>query len=300
MSGAIEGRASAHAKVNLLLRILARDAQGYHGLETVFHRLELADGVRVRVVPTGRHLDLSGPALPPGGLGPTERNLAWRAATAYAEATGWPAGFEIEVEKRIPVGGGLGGGSADAGAVLRILDALAPAPLGPARLLALATPLGADVPFLAGESEHALAWSRGERLLPLPPLPPRRVALLLPPFPVPTADAYRWVAESRGEWRPAAGEVAPDAAALLDWDAVAARATNDFESAVALRHPAIGEGLAWLRAQGARPALLSGSGSTLFGVLAEGASPVPAPPVRLGRILETATLTRVVPVQRIG
>src|SRR5207253_289491 len=80
--------------------------------------------------------------------GPTERNLAWRAALAYADATGWPNGFAIEIEKRLPVGGGLGGGSADAGAVLRCLNALAPSPLGVSALLSIAAPLGADVPFL--------------------------------------------------------------------------------------------------------------------------------------------------------
>lgn len=300
MSRAREGRAAANAKVNLVLRILAREAGGHHGLETVFHRLELADEVRVRTDVAGRSLDLSGPELPAAGLGPTERNLAWRAAEAYAEATGWPSGFAIEVEKRIPAGGGLGGGSADAGAVLRILDALAPTPLGTARLLALATPLGADVPFLTGEAAHALAWSRGERLLPLASLPRRRVALLLPPFPVPTADAYRWVAESRGEWRPEAGAIAPHADALIDWDAVAARAANDFEPVVAARHRELAEGLAWLRAHGARPALMSGSGSTLFGVLADDAAPLPAAPPRLGRLVESATLPRVVPVLRTG
>lgn len=300
MTGQREGRADAHAKVNLVLRILAREAGGHHGLETVFHRLELADDVRVRVGVPGRSLDLSGPELPAEGLGPTVRNLAWRAATAYAEATGWPDGFAIEVEKRIPAGGGLGGGSADAGAVLRILDALAPAPLGAARLLALATPLGADVPFLTGDAAHALAWSRGERLLPLPALPRRPVALLLPPFPVPTAEAYRWVAESRGEWRPGAGALAPTVEALLDWEAVAARAANDFEPVVLARHPMLGEGLAWLRAQGARPALMSGSGSTLFGVLEEGHAPLPVPTASLGRLVQTATLARVVPIPGTG
>ncbi|MGH2897799.1 MAG: hypothetical protein ACRDMZ_03935, partial [Solirubrobacteraceae bacterium] len=102
-------------------------------------------------------MDCSGPALPAGGLGPTEQNLAFRAATAYAAQTGWPAGFAIEIVKQVPVGGGLGGGSADAGAVLRILDALSPNPLG-AKLVELATQLGADVPFMTIDSPMALAW----------------------------------------------------------------------------------------------------------------------------------------------
>ena len=117
-------RVAAQAKINLLLRVLAREASGYHS-----HR----DGVsapRPRAT-TSRFASrraarstASGPAMPADGLGPTEKNLAYRAAVAYADATGWPDGFAIEIDKRIPVGGGLGGGSADAGAVLRALDAL--------------------------------------------------------------------------------------------------------------------------------------------------------------------------------
>src|SRR5262245_16387174 len=122
-------RTVAQAKVNLFLRVLAREASGYHQLETLFCRLELGDDVVVRVGVDGRSLDCVGEAIPPEGLGPTERNLAWRAAVAYADATGWPNDWAIEIAKRIPVGGGLGGGSADAGAVLRCLNRLAPSPL---------------------------------------------------------------------------------------------------------------------------------------------------------------------------
>src|SRR5262249_54570602 len=148
----------------------------------------------------------------PDGLGPAEKNLAYRAAVAYAEATGWPHGFAIEVDKRIPVGGGLGGGSADAGAVLRALDALSPKPLGH-RLVELATPLGADVPFMTIESRMALAWGRGERLLPLRPLASRGVILVIPPFGVGTADAYGWVSTDRGTYTPTASVLNSDAIA---------------------------------------------------------------------------------------
>ena len=157
-------RVSAQAKINLILRVLAREASGYHSIESVFLRLDLSDQVTVRIAP-GRTLDCHGAALPTAGLGPMERNLAFRAAVAYAEAVGWPSGFSIDVDKRIPVGAGLGGGSADAGAVLRALDALCPTPLG-SRLIELATPLGADVPFMTIDSPMALAWGRGERLFP--------------------------------------------------------------------------------------------------------------------------------------
>jgi 4-diphosphocytidyl-2-C-methyl-D-erythritol kinase len=221
-----EASTVAQAKVNLFLRVLAREASGYHQLETLFQRLELGDDVRVRVGGSGRTLDCRG-----ADVGPLERNLAWRAALAYAEATGWPDGFAIEVDKRIPPGGGLGGGSADAGAVLRCLNALAPTPRSPTELLAIAAPLGADVPFLTAEAPLALAWGRGERMLALPPLPVRRVHLALFGEGVSTAEAFAALAERRGEgarvrpilWTPER---------LARWDDVALVATNDFEEVV--------------------------------------------------------------------
>lgn len=221
-----EAHVLAQAKINLFLRILAREASGYHQIETLFQRLELGDDVRVRVDVPGRTLDCDR-----GDLGPVERNLAWRAAEAYRAATGWPDGWAIEIDKRIPVGGGLGGGSADAGAVLRCLNALAPAPLSAGELLAIAGPLGADVPVLTSEAPLALAWGRGERMLALPPLPARRAHLALFGAGVSTAEAYGALARQRGadvRTRPILWM--PDR--LARWDDVALVATNDFEAVI--------------------------------------------------------------------
>jgi 4-diphosphocytidyl-2-C-methyl-D-erythritol kinase len=287
--GARAARVRAQAKLNLLLRVLARERSGHHQIETLFARVALADDVLVRVGVRGRSLDLDGDELPPEGLGPTERNLAWRAAAAYAAAAGWPTGFAIEVTKRIPAGGGLGGGSADAGAVLRALDALALAPLGESRLLAIAGSLGADVPFLTARAPLALAWGRGERMLELPPLPARPVLLLVPRFAVSTADAYGWVAAARGD----ASNVSPrayDLRALSSWPGVAALAANDFEPEVARRHPEIAALTAALANAGAIVARMSGSGSTVFGVLAHEDAVVPS----LAGVDARAVLTRTV------
>ena len=128
----------AHAKINVLLRILAREASGYHGIETLFQRLALHDVVQVAVNEAPRALTCDGPGMPAGGIGAPEHNLAWRAAALYCEAARWHTGWQITIRKHIPVGGGLGGGSADAAAVLRALEALCPTPLGLARLLELA------------------------------------------------------------------------------------------------------------------------------------------------------------------
>jgi 4-diphosphocytidyl-2-C-methyl-D-erythritol kinase len=258
-------RVLAQAKVNLILRVLAREASGYHSIETVFLRLDLSDVVRVRIT-DGRSLDCVGPAIPSSGLGPVEKNLGYRAAVAYAEAVGWPTGFAIEIEKRIPVGAGLGGGSADAGAVLRALDSISPTPLGP-RLTELATSLGADVPFMTIESPMALGWGRGERLFPLPVLEPRPVAVVVPNFAISTPDAYGWVSADRGPYAPAAEVIPPNSVAT--WEEIAAVASNDFEPPVARRHPEIAEIVDTLESMDAIIAMLSGSGSTVFGVFAE-------------------------------
>ncbi len=286
---AAAGRVTAQAKINLFLRVFGRGADGYHQLETLFQRLTLGDEVTVRVIGGARTLDCRG-----ADVGPIEQNLAWRAAAAYSAAAGWPGGWAIEIDKLIPAGGGLGGGSADAGAVLRILDRLNPAPIGAAGLLPLALALGADVPFLTSSAPLALAWGRGERMLQLPSLPSRAVTLLLPPFGVPTADAFRWLAASRGA--DGAGSAAPRSYpvdAFADWGSVAALAANDLEAVVTARHPSLARALdegqlaGWLTR-------MTGSGSTLFR-LAGASGPIEwrsaAPPEF--RTVETRTAVRV-------
>ena len=260
-------RVAAHAKLNLALRILAREASGFHDLETLFCRIALADDVVVRVDDsTDRLLSCTGEAMPAGGLGPDQENLAWRAAVAYGAYDNWPRGFSIEIDKRIPVGGGLGGGSADAGAVLRALNALNPRPLPTAELLAIAGTLGADVPFLTSDAPLALAWGRGDRMLSLPALPVRDVALVLPPHPVSTADAYGWLAASRATMtaQPHRSVLHP-LAAITTWDGVARLSSNDFEPVVFEQRPELAhvyERLA--EVAGVAVARMSGSGSTLF------------------------------------
>lgn len=259
----------AQAKLNLRLCVLAREASGYHQLESLFVRIDLSDAVRVATDTSSRTLDCPGVDLP------AERNLAFRAAAAFAEAAGWPTGFDIKIEKRIPAGGGLGGGSADAGAVLRALNALAPKPLDGARLMSLALQLGADVPFLATDAALALGWGRGERLLALRPLPAREVLLAMPGFGVETAAAFQWHA-AQGDGTPAA---APPPLTLDDldrWDNIAPLAINDLEPVVFARHAAVRNCVERLAAAGAKIARMSGSGSTAFGVFDRRPMPEPS------------------------
>lgn len=302
----------AQAKLNLFLRVLARESSGYHQLETLFCRLTLGDELRVRLVPGTRSLDCDGIAMPAGGLGPVEKNLAWRAAVAFCEATGWSTGFAIEIDKRIPVGGGLGGGSADAGGVLRMLNALAPAPLSSHDLLKVAAGLGADVPFLTQDaSTLALAWGRGDRLMPLPTLPSRACILFTFPHGVVTAGAYRWLTE---EPAAAPGAVSYRAERFSSWSDVELLAYNEFERVVLPRHPEIRRVLEGLRRPEIRRvlpvALMSGSGATVFALAPAPADGGDASAHNLEFILspsddsasaipllETATATHVEPVR---
>lgn len=249
----------AQAKLNLRLCVLAREHTGYHQLESLFIRIDLADTVRVATDTQTRSLECEGLDLP------AEQNLAYRAAVAFLEAANWNTGFHVAIQKRIPSGAGLGGGSADAGAVLRALNALAPTPLPASALMTLALRLGADVPFLTADATLALAWGRGERLLALRPLPARDVLLALPDFPVNTAAAFGWYAEAAlGRALEAPAPLSLDA--LDRWDAVAKLARNDLEGVVFAKHPAIAECVHTLRTAGARIAHMSGSGSTAFGI----------------------------------
>jgi 4-diphosphocytidyl-2-C-methyl-D-erythritol kinase len=266
LRGARAVQVAAQAKINLRLRILARETGGYHQIETLLLRLALADVVRVRRAKS-RALDVSGDA-DAAAMGPVEKNLAWRAAITYAAAAGVHEGFAIELEKRIPIGGGLGGGSADAGAVLRALDAMADAPLGTTRLLEIAATIGADVPFLTSDHAYALAWGRGERMLALHPPPPREVLLLIPPFSVNTAEAYGWLARARETAEVPVGRepVTLEPASLSHWETIEELATNDFQAVVAERHPEIGDVVAALTSIECAVAMMSGSGSTVFAV----------------------------------
>lgn len=262
----------AQAKLNLWLRVLAREHDGYHSIETLFHRLELHDDVTVTLAPAGtRTVQCT------ANVGSPDRNLAYRAGEAYCSAAGWDTGFSITIVKRIPVGAGLGGGSADAAAALRALAALRPSDVREPDSLELAAAIGADVPFLAGNAVAALAWGRGTRMLRLVPRPARPVLLLVPDFCVGTADAYAWL-DAAGQPHGSAGGVDGSRTAsepailnvesLSAWPAEPQMASNDFVGAV---DAMVGNGriVASIRAlldAGAALAGMTGSGSTVFGV----------------------------------
>ncbi len=297
---------AAPAKVNLWLRVGPPDGSGYHPLSTLFCALDLADTVILGQRASPGEGELETAAAPPldatPELGPASANLAVRAARSFLERTGQDEAAmpKIRLVKRIPVGGGLGGGSSDAGAVLRAMRRLHPRSPAGEEILEIGTELGSDVPFftLGIPLAHGSGW--GERLSPLTPLPPRPVVLVLPPFGVATRDAYQWLDEERrgGAPDPVPPFDAPlDAEAPTGWDDVAERAANDFEVPVFGRHPELGAVRDLLLSHGARPALLAGSGSTVFGVFgdaesAEGAARSVRSAHPDHRVLVTRTRTR--------
>lgn len=265
---------AAPAKVNLFLKILHRRDDGFHELETLFQAVELCDRVTVARAGTGVALEVDGP-----DLGPLEENLAHRAARAFLHRVGARGGegVRIRLEKRIPAGAGLGGGSSDAAAVLRCLNALwgmgepGGGALPPESLAALGAELGSDVPFFLGGSTLALGTGRGEILLPLHPLPSAHLVLVLPPAHVATGPAYGALAQSR-ELQPPPPRDAWDPASLArGWDGLAHAAVNDFETVVPDAHASVAASLQALREAGGAPVLLSGSGGACFGHFADGA-----------------------------
>lgn len=295
-------RVAAQAKINAWLRVEARRGDGYHEIFTLFHLIDVADDVLVRATDSGeRTIRCAGPRMPTGGLGPERRNLAYRAAEAYHDRTGWPRGFAIDITKNVPVGGGLGGGSADAAAVLRCLNALAPEPVDVESLQHIAAALGSDVPFFASTQLSAIASGRGEQLSPSRLLM-RSLDLMLvvPPFAVATADAYRWLDDDRAAAVRQSAADTPDetipapvfVAAKSPWSMFG----NDFEPIVERRHPELREIRDWLLTQGATIARLSGSGSTVFGVFEHGLPPSADVAIE-GELIPTRTSARVVQVE---
>lgn len=256
-------RLAARAKINLRLHVLAREAAGYHQIETVFCALDFADDVEVAIGGRGIRLEVEGADDVPAGA----ENLVHRAATAFFAAIGKVPAASIRLKKRIPSGAGLGGGSSDAASTLRALNLLSGTPLSDEQLVHIGAQLGSDVPFFLCGSSFALAWGRGDRLLPLQPLPPLFVVLAIPAFGVSTAEAYRDLAASRENSTGSAPAIIHPAR-LAGWEAIGEDAANAFEPVVFARHPLLANIKRVLRDTGAAVALMSGSGSTVFGTFA--------------------------------
>jgi len=272
-------RAETPAKINLFLDVLGRRDDGYHEIATFFYPLPApTDTIEVEVVDrAGVTVVCDHPAVPDDA-----ENICIRAARAYAAAAGVPASWRIAIEKRIPVAAGLGGGSSDAGAVLRLLNRACGGVLNPQELLRVAATVGADVPFFLGPSVPALGTGTGTTLAPVPFRRDLCLVLLAPEFPVSAAWAYANLDRAP---RPAARVSAAKFVETFSGgtlQALAAQMYNALEFAVGDKFPLVGLLREFLDGEGALATHVSGSGPTVFGIFAE--PPAPGLAERVGAV----------------
>lgn len=251
----------AFAKINLGLRVHGRRPDGYHEISTVFQTVSLRDTLSFQSTPDGKlELVCSDPSIPAD-----DTNLVLRAAAALRERFGVGEGVRVELGKVIPAGGGLGGGSADAAVTLAALATLWGLETDAIELAEIGARLGADVPFfLTGGT--ALGTGTGTEIRPLEDAPKMHLVIVAPGVHVSTAEAYGALGA------PALTKVEPlvnlsVSRTEADFpDSLCDVTSNDFEAVVVRLHPEIGRAREALGGAGAHRVMLSGSGSSVFGV----------------------------------
>ena len=259
-------RVRAYAKINLSLRVLGTRADGYHELRTIFQSIALHDTLTIRAARGPFRLTCDDPDCPADYT-----NLIWRAADAMwmaARRKGNPRNVAIDLRKRIPMHAGLGGGSSDAAAAVRVFARMWG--VDEARARAIGRELGADVPYFF-EGGTVLGLERGDLLFPLIDRPPAWVVLVFPSFGVSTKEAFAWwdaISHARlgppfHGGRAASGR--PERVPLRR-NVGRGELVNDLEAVVSERHPEIARIVTRLRKVGAIQAAMSGSGSTVFGL----------------------------------
>lgn len=252
----------APAKINIFLRITGRRPDGYHLLDSLMVPISLCDEIQIETGreaerKTGSHILVTcdDPTLPTD-----ETNLAYKAAALLCKEANVQARIAISLRKRIPAGAGLGGGSSDAAAVLKGLNALLSLGFDESRLCSLAARLGADVPFFI-PCRPARVQGIGEILTPLPALPPKWFVVVVPSFGVSTPWAYR-----RFDELPPLADATSNMSLIPGQWPAKQLLVNDLERAVIPEYPLIGELKDKLLHFDAESALMSGSGSSVFGM----------------------------------
>jgi 4-diphosphocytidyl-2-C-methyl-D-erythritol kinase len=259
-------RIPAYAKVNLRLDVLGRRADGYHELRTIFQAISLHDTLTLETTrEPGIDLRIAGNSKLAGE--PGQDNLVYRAIRELGREIGFQRGVHAVLTKRIPVGRGLGGGSSDAAAALVGLLRLAGKRIEAARLIAIASSLGADVPFFL-HGGRALGIGRGDEIYPLPDVARRTILVISPQeIAVPTKDAYQWLSPGlSGELTNGEDPTRLMRFCALCWSPQGGALSNDFEAAVFPRYSRLAAIKRELLQQGAAEASLAGSGSAVFGV----------------------------------
>lgn len=261
------------AKINLYLDVICKRPDGYHNIETIFQTISICDALKLELIPSGIEVICNDPAVPED-----KSNLACRAFLEIKKATAYEGGIKIEIEKNIPPGSGLGGGSSNAAATLVALNQMLGAGLSGEQLHDIARDLGADVPFFL-TGGLAAAWGIGDRAISLPPLQESFVVVAVPRnLAVSTADAYRMLqapsCEDYGseDFSGCTDNLKSRADALRTGKPLFEIETsehilyNSLEGPVFSRHPEIERLKNLMLEAGSRSALMTGSGSAVYGL----------------------------------
>jgi len=259
----------SYAKLNLSLDVLGVREDGYHELSMLMQSVELCDNITVTLTDKPEiTVTTDKPYIPAG-----EGNIAHKAVAAFFMATGKPCGVDIFIEKNIPVGAGLGGGSSNAAAVLLAVNEMLGSPLDIERLMEIGKSVGADVPFCIASTGNpggcALAGGIGEKLTPITSALDRVTYVLAKPkISIPTASVYKNLDISQITARPDI-DAAAKAIVAGDLDSLAKNAANVLEAVVFKRYPQVERIKAQMKNFGAKLALMSGSGSAVFGMFTD-------------------------------
>ncbi|MEI9866612.1 MAG: 4-(cytidine 5'-diphospho)-2-C-methyl-D-erythritol kinase [Limisphaerales bacterium] len=253
-------------KVNLLLNILGKRADGFHELETVMQPVKICDELTFESGGFGLQLSCSNPELPTDA-----KNLVHRAAMAFLAAANISEGVRIHLQKNLPLAGGIGGGSANAAVTFTALNELFDSPLSPEKLHELAAALGSDIPFFLHD-QPALATGRGEKvelLQNFPALIGKAFLLIHPGFGISTPWSYQNLARfpEALNGRPGRAQELISCLQTEDWPAIANGFYNSLEAPAFEKFPILSLYKDFLRENGALVSLMSGSGSTTFGII---------------------------------
>lgn len=252
----------AYAKLNLTLDVLGKRPDGYHDLRSVMQGISLCDEVQI-FIGAGKEWKI---VCTEPGIPTDEKNLAWKAARAFCNTVGFePDGLEIRIEKRIPAGAGLGGGSADAAAVLRGLNRHCGNPFPVQQLAEVGAKVGSDVPFCVFLGT-AMAEGRGERLRVLPGIPACSIVVCKPDFSISTPELYRRLDESVITHRPN-NKAMEEALYLADLHLISNEVLNVFDEVVSAVHPELDEIKAVCKSFGSLCQQMTGSGSAVFAIM---------------------------------
>jgi len=261
---------NADAKINLGLDVLGRRDDGYHDVRMIMQTLDYGDTVTLEKKPGhGFTLECDDPALTDA-----DNNLAIKAAKQFEkefnsrfsdEFKGWDFGMHIRIRKRIPVSAGLGGGSADAAAVIKGMNALFETGLGKEALMNIGAAVGSDVPFcITGRT--ALAEGRGEKLTPVPDFPKSYVLVVKPDIIISTGEAYDSLDSAGLLEHPDIDALEKSIAEKQELSVITGLMGNTFEKPAIERYPVIGEIKKTLEESGALKAMMSGSGPSVFAI----------------------------------